>query len=48
MARIALGLEHFDRAACALRARERFSAQVMTDAYERLYERLARAPARAA
>ena len=46
MARIALSLDRFDRAACAQRARQRFSTRVMTDAYELLYERLLRAPAR--
>ena len=33
-------LDGFDRAACARRARERFTTAVMTDAYERLYEEL--------
>jgi glycosyltransferase involved in cell wall biosynthesis len=47
MARIAASLARFDRAACARRARERFSTQVMTDAYERLYERVVRSPIRA-
>jgi len=37
MARIARGLAGFDRAACARRARARFGARVMADAYERLY-----------
>jgi glycosyltransferase involved in cell wall biosynthesis len=45
MARIAASLQRFDRAACARRARQRFSTRVMTDAYELLYERLLRAPA---
>jgi glycosyltransferase involved in cell wall biosynthesis len=48
LARTALGLAGFDRVACARRARQRFSTQVMTDAYEILYERLVRAPARLA
>jgi glycosyltransferase involved in cell wall biosynthesis len=48
MARLAAGLVRFDRAGCARRARERFSTQVMTSAYERLYERLVRSPARVA
>lgn len=48
MARIAANLAGFDRAACAQRARRRFSTQVMTDAYELLYERLVRAPTRVA
>ncbi len=47
MAKIAARLERFDRAACARRARQRFSTHVMTDAYELLYERLVGAPARA-
>ena len=46
MARTAASLERFDRAACTRRARERFSTQVMTDAYERLYERVIHAPMR--
>lgn len=46
MARLAVSLKRFDRAACARRARERFSTQVMTNAYERLYERLVHAPVR--
>jgi glycosyltransferase involved in cell wall biosynthesis len=37
-------LGDFDRVACARRARERFSAKVMTDAYEALYRRLAAEP----
>jgi len=40
LARLALRLRGFDRAACARRARERFSATVMTDAYEAVYRRL--------
>lgn len=48
MARIAANLAGFDRAACAQRARRRFSTQVMADAYELLYERLVRAPTRVA
>jgi glycosyltransferase involved in cell wall biosynthesis len=46
MARVAASLERFDRAACTLRARRRFSTQVMTNAYERLYERIVRSPMR--
>lgn len=46
MARTAASLERFDRAACARRARERFSTQVMTNAYERLYERVVHTPMR--
>lgn len=46
MARVAASLTRFDRAACTLRARERFSTQVMTNAYERLYERVVRSPMR--
>jgi glycosyltransferase involved in cell wall biosynthesis len=46
MARAAASLERFDRKACTLRARERFSTQVMTNAYERLYERVIHAPMR--
>jgi glycosyltransferase involved in cell wall biosynthesis len=41
LGRAAASLEGFDRAACARRARERFTAAVMTDAYEELYRRLA-------
>jgi glycosyltransferase involved in cell wall biosynthesis len=40
LSRLATRLARFDRAACARRARERFSAAVMTDAYEGLYRRL--------
>jgi glycosyltransferase involved in cell wall biosynthesis len=40
LARRAAELDGFDRAACARRARERFTASVMTDAYEALYRRL--------
>jgi glycosyltransferase involved in cell wall biosynthesis len=39
LARHAARLAGFDRAACARRARERFTAAVMTDAYEALYHR---------
>ncbi len=46
MARAAASLERFDRAACTQRARARFSTQVMTNAYERLYERVVRSPMR--
>jgi glycosyltransferase involved in cell wall biosynthesis len=46
LSRLSARLEGFDRAACARRARERFSAAVMTDAYEALYRRVA-APWRA-
>lgn len=42
LARVAKGLAGFDRAACARRARERFSAKVMVSAYEALYQSLAR------
>jgi len=42
MAAIAKGLSGFDREACARRARERFSRSVMVDAYERLFESVAR------
>jgi glycosyltransferase involved in cell wall biosynthesis len=41
LARRVLDLRGFDRAACARRARERFSIGVMTTAYEALYRRLA-------
>jgi glycosyltransferase involved in cell wall biosynthesis len=41
LGRAAARLGSFDRAACAQRARERFSAAVMTDAYEALYRRVA-------
>lgn len=41
LARLAAGLDGFDRAACAARARERFTTQVMTSAYESLYRRVA-------
>lgn len=45
MARIARSLARFDRAACATRARERFSTEVMTTAYEGIYRAaLAEAP----
>jgi glycosyltransferase involved in cell wall biosynthesis len=44
LARAAAGLEGFDRAACARRARERFTAAAMTDAYEALYRRVIAAP----
>ena len=44
LARVAARLDGFDRAACARRARERFTAAVMTDAYEALYRRLASIP----
>ncbi len=44
LARAAARLEGFDRAACARRARERFTAAAMTDAYEALYRRLASIP----
>jgi glycosyltransferase involved in cell wall biosynthesis len=40
LARIASRLGSFDRAACAARARRRFSAAAMTDAYEALYKRI--------
>ena len=40
LSRLAGRLGGFDRVACARRARERFSAAVMTDAYEALYRRL--------
>jgi glycosyltransferase involved in cell wall biosynthesis len=40
LARTLRQLSHFDRAACARRARERFSIEVMTDAYERVYREL--------
>ena len=40
LSRLATRLGGFDRRACARRARERFSAAVMTDAYEALYRRL--------
>jgi glycosyltransferase involved in cell wall biosynthesis len=40
LARLATQLDGFDRAACARRARERFSTAVMTDAYEALYRRV--------
>jgi glycosyltransferase involved in cell wall biosynthesis len=40
LSRLALRLRGFDRAACARRARERFTAALMTDAYEALYRRL--------
>jgi glycosyltransferase involved in cell wall biosynthesis len=49
LARRAAELRGFDRRACARRARERFSTAIMTDAYERLYARVAaRGMARAA
>lgn len=41
LAALASGLGRFDRRACARRARERFSIAAMTDAYERLYARVA-------
>lgn len=41
LARIARDLGGFDRAACARRARERFSARRMVSAYEALYRSLA-------
>jgi glycosyltransferase involved in cell wall biosynthesis len=41
LGRLAAGLVGFDRARCARRARERFSAAVMAAAYERLYARIA-------
>jgi glycosyltransferase involved in cell wall biosynthesis len=44
LARLASRLAGFDRAACARRARERFSAAVMTDGYEALYRRLVAQP----
>jgi glycosyltransferase involved in cell wall biosynthesis len=40
LARLASRLAGFDRAACARRARERFTASAMTDAYEALYRRV--------
>jgi glycosyltransferase involved in cell wall biosynthesis len=40
LARLATRLAGFDRAACARRARERFSVSAMTDAYEALYRRV--------
>jgi glycosyltransferase involved in cell wall biosynthesis len=44
LAWFATQLDDFDRAACARRARERFSTAAMTDAYEALYRRLADGP----
>jgi glycosyltransferase involved in cell wall biosynthesis len=41
LGRIAARLRGFDRRACAARARRRFSAAAMTDAYEALYRRVA-------
>jgi glycosyltransferase involved in cell wall biosynthesis len=41
LARLCAHLPGFDRAACARRARARFTAAAMTDAYEALYHRLA-------
>jgi glycosyltransferase involved in cell wall biosynthesis len=41
LARLATRLDGFDRAACARRARERFTAAVMADRYEALYCRVA-------
>jgi glycosyltransferase involved in cell wall biosynthesis len=41
LARIAARLDGFDRARCAERARRRFSAATMTDAYEALYRKIA-------
>jgi glycosyltransferase involved in cell wall biosynthesis len=46
LAALATRLEGFDRRACARRARERFTTQVMTDAYERVYARVASRRAR--
>jgi glycosyltransferase involved in cell wall biosynthesis len=48
LGRIAAGLRGFDRAACARRARERFTTERMADAYEALYARVARRRAPAA
>jgi glycosyltransferase involved in cell wall biosynthesis len=42
MTRIAGALERFDRAACARRARERFSTETMVTAYEELYRTVVR------
>jgi glycosyltransferase involved in cell wall biosynthesis len=42
LARLAAGLAQFDRAACARRARARFGASVMAEAYEALYARVVR------
>ncbi len=39
LAAAARGLDRFDRARCARRARERFSTAVMTNAYEAVYHR---------
>jgi glycosyltransferase involved in cell wall biosynthesis len=43
IARLARKLERFDRLGCARRARARFSAKTMVNAYEALYARLAKA-----
>lgn len=48
MARVARALEGFDRARCARRARERFSADRMVAAYERIYRDAALPSRRAA
>lgn len=45
LARFASSLDHFDRAACAQRARERFSTATMTTAYEAVYRRAVRTTA---
>jgi glycosyltransferase involved in cell wall biosynthesis len=47
LGRLAANLAGFDRAACANRARQRFTTQVMADAYEALYARVAERHARA-
>ena len=48
MARVARSLAGFDRAACAARARERFTTAVMTTAYEAIYRAARAEPARSA